>query len=227
MAVISLAVDFVPCSPEPVNGYNVQYRVAGSGSPFIDAGNFSSSPAVIEVNYPDGTDIEGFIRGDCGDGNFGPNVDFVATSEDGGGGTIVARTLTLNSCAGIFGDYTLSGCTDGDVVVVRMSFSGLIAKTSGLFTRANLDVICADAAGGGGSNVSACYTDTSSHFFNLTVDITITVVGTTAAITSNAVVHNSLDSSTSASLQVISVNGSPGSGFCAGCKGTSSTGGTC
>lgn len=72
---------FIPCSPAPANGYNVLWRPVGSVDPYIDAGNFSSSP--IEITDPDGdpdTQYEGILRSDCGDGIFGSDIPFVSTA---------------------------------------------------------------------------------------------------------------------------------------------------
>lgn len=61
-----ITINFNECDPAPENGYNIQWRVLGSGDPYTDAGNFFSSPAVFndEVNPP-GTCYEGIIQSDC------------------------------------------------------------------------------------------------------------------------------------------------------------------
>lgn len=68
---------FIPCSPAPANGYNVLWRQYGSGDPYTDAGNFTTSPIVI--TDPDGdpdTEYEGILRSDCGNGEFGSEIPF-------------------------------------------------------------------------------------------------------------------------------------------------------
>lgn len=77
MALNRLTVTFIPCTPSPANGYSVFFRPIGSDDDYRDGGNFVSSPAVIDdINDPEGTDYEGYIRGDCGNGNFGLNTPF-------------------------------------------------------------------------------------------------------------------------------------------------------
>lgn len=145
-------------------------------------------------------------------------------SESGGedGGPAIAL---VGQCLGINSDYIVSGVNPGDVVVVRAYFSGAHTKNGNNFTRANLDITCPD--GTPGSAVGDCWTDTVQHTFALNADTTITMVGSTAAVHLAAVVHNSSDSLTSCQLTIISVNGMPTNSGCAGCKGNSSTGGTC
>lgn len=75
-----ITINFETCTPAPINGYNVIWRIKGSSDIFQDAGNFTSSPAIFTdgVN-PDDTAYEGFIRADCtesGDSGsvYGPSV---------------------------------------------------------------------------------------------------------------------------------------------------------
>lgn len=221
MAITAIIVNFVPCSPEPANGYNIQYRVAGSGDPFTDAGNFGSTPANIPVDYPDGTAFEGIIRGDCGDGNFGPDVPWTVGGGDAGGVTIER----LAPCSGINSNYLISGLEVDDVVTVRASFGGVIQKLLNSFTRADLNLSSPDGTPGSAS--SDCYSDTSSHSFGITADCVITATGATAALLLAAVVHNSSESATSVTITIIDINGTPVSIPVTGCRGNSATGGTC
>lgn len=93
-----ISVSFVPCEPTPVNGYNIQWRVFGSGDPYTDAGNFTSSPAVFidEIN-PQGTSYEGTIRSDCTDsgesGNYGTSIPWTAVEES----TPVCRNYSVTN----------------------------------------------------------------------------------------------------------------------------------
>lgn len=64
--ITSITINFTLCDPAPLEGYNIVYRVVGDHD-YIDAGFFTSSPAVIPVDYPDGTHFEGLIKSDCGD----------------------------------------------------------------------------------------------------------------------------------------------------------------
>lgn len=96
-----ITVNFTECSPAPANGYNIQYREAGTVDALIDAGNFTSSPAVIEDDtYPDGTQYEGFIRSDCTESgesgsNYGSEI-LWSTLESGGGAGV--GTVTGIAC---------------------------------------------------------------------------------------------------------------------------------
>lgn len=61
-----IVVNFTECDITPPRGYQVKWRVEGSGSPYTNAGNFFVSPAVFydDLN-PAGTCYEGFVRSDC------------------------------------------------------------------------------------------------------------------------------------------------------------------
>lgn len=62
-----VSVSFTPCSPAPSNGYQVLWRVKNTTGGYIDAGSFTSSPAVFDDGTnPDGTQYEGMIRSNCG-----------------------------------------------------------------------------------------------------------------------------------------------------------------
>lgn len=67
MAFIKVTISWTPCEPTPLNGYDIQLRVVGSGDPFSDFGNFATSPVslVLEVEDPD-SQFEGVIKSDCG-----------------------------------------------------------------------------------------------------------------------------------------------------------------
>lgn len=69
-----ITLNFTPCTPAPSSGYDVKFRVQGSGAVYRYAGNFFASPAVFydSVN-PAGTCYEGLIRSDCA-GMFGNSV---------------------------------------------------------------------------------------------------------------------------------------------------------
>lgn len=57
-----ITITFVECDPSPSKGYNVKWRVQGSGDPYTDQGNFFSSPAVfVDNTNPEGTLYEGTI----------------------------------------------------------------------------------------------------------------------------------------------------------------------
>lgn len=68
-----VTVCFKPCEPTPANGYVVKYRLADSGAALRTwPVNFFSSPAQLLITEdPDGLQYEGYIYGDCGDGQLG------------------------------------------------------------------------------------------------------------------------------------------------------------
>jgi hypothetical protein len=81
----TIHVQFIPCDPAPANGYNIQWRKAGTLDAYTDAGNFFTSPATFtDGSNPDGTQYEGFIRSDCSDsgvsgGNFGNQIPWITS----------------------------------------------------------------------------------------------------------------------------------------------------
>lgn len=61
-----IVVYFRPCTPAPTGGYELFYRVAGSGAPYTNAGIFFISPAIFYDNVnPAGTCYEGYVRTIC------------------------------------------------------------------------------------------------------------------------------------------------------------------
>lgn len=97
-----ITVQFVECEPAPANGYNIQWREFGTFGAYIDAGNFSNSPAVIDdITLPDGTDYEGIIRSDCTDSgvsgesgeNFGESVAWST-------GEVPCKEITMTATVG-------------------------------------------------------------------------------------------------------------------------------
>lgn len=90
MADNPLRIEFKECEPAPPNGYRVIYRPEGSSEDFrVWPSNFLTSPALFtDTQDPLGTQYEGFIMGDCGDGMYGVQVPWStgSNSPDGGGG---------------------------------------------------------------------------------------------------------------------------------------------
>lgn len=77
MANNKITINFTPCTPAPANGYRVLYRPAGSTIPYRNAGNFTSSPIVINDTLDaGGTDYEGVLQSQCGTNTFGVQVPF-------------------------------------------------------------------------------------------------------------------------------------------------------
>lgn len=223
-----ITINFIECDPAPANGYNLKWRVAGSGDPFTDEGNFFSTPIQFTDNdNPEGTCYEGILQSDCtqsGDSGqiLGNEIPWNTVCADSG----TTYTISLTSpCTGIYSNYLIEGGTPGDVLLVRATFIGSIAKIMNTFTRADLQISSPD--GTTDNQSSSCYTDTSTHFISVTADSTVTLASTTAVINLSAVIHNSLDTSTSVTVTIISVNSEPNGAFTSGCKGNSSTGGPC
>jgi parallel beta-helix repeat protein len=96
-AISQIIIDFTPCAEMPVEGYQILYRVVGDTA-YIDAGFFTTSPAVIAVDYPAGTLFEGVIRSDCGD------VPWAGGGGSGGGGCAPVSVFSVTLPNGETGD---------------------------------------------------------------------------------------------------------------------------
>lgn len=95
-----IEVNFVPCDPAPARGYNIQFRVAGSGAVYRNAGNFFVSPAVFyDTLNPAGTCYEGYIVTDCS-GVFGNPVTWDSCDSDSGTPDPAQVTLTFTVTGG-------------------------------------------------------------------------------------------------------------------------------
>lgn len=183
-------------------------RVSGSDGvtqtlPYTGSGIYSFSLVTLDSNTPMEVSLEG-------------------------GGELTQTIQLNNSCVvgSPFSSYTISGFSPGDVVVVEAAFSGVMEMIGGSFVRADMSISSPD--GTSDSVSSACFADASQHGFFITADTTITMVGTSALVILDAVVNNSSESATSVTLSVISINGNPATGITTtGCRGNSSTGGTC
>lgn len=216
-----IVVYFNTCTPAPARGYLLEYRVAGSGDAYTNAGHFFTSPAVFyDTINPAGTCYEGLIRTDCTDDVMGNPV-LWQSCESGESSLSIAL---ISTCFDVPSSYLIDGATLGDVLEVKAIFSGVIKNTGG-FTRADLDINSVD--GTADNDSSACYTDGSMHGFTIEATTTITTTGTTAVVLLTAVCHNSLVDLTNVSVTIISRNGSPENVSCIGCRINSGTGGTC
>lgn len=225
----TITINFFECTPTPASGYNLKWRILGSGDPYTDEGNFFSSPVVFIDNInPEGTCYEGTLQSDCSESGesgslLGEEIPWTTQCGESGG---VTYTIELASpCSGILSNYNIEGGTPGDVLVVRATFIGSIAKIGGNFTRADLQISSPD--GTTGNQSSACYSDVLGHFIGITADTTIIMTGTSTVVNLSAVVHNSSESSTSVTVTIMTVNGVFNGSFVSGCRGNSATGGTC
>lgn len=224
----TVTIQFIPCEPAPAQGYKLTWRVLGSADPYTDEGYFTTSPIQFtDDDNPEGTCYEGFLQSDCSESGesgtvLGQAIPWSTPCEESG--TTYTISLT-NPCNGIYSTYLIEGGTPADVLVVRASFLGSIAKISGTFVRADLTISSPD--GTSDAQQSGCFTDVIPHFFAITADTTITMVGTTAVVNLTAVAKNSSESSTSVTLTIISVNGDANGAFVSGCRGNDSDGGTC
>lgn len=79
-----IVINFTTCSPPPVGGYKIFYRVSGSEDAYILAGTFSTSPAIFydDVN-PAGTCYEGYIVSVCSEDVMGNHIGFETCGSDG------------------------------------------------------------------------------------------------------------------------------------------------
>lgn len=127
-----ITVTFTECSPTPANGYNIQFKAVGTNDPLIDAGNFTSSPAVFfDDTYPDATCYEGFIRSDCSESGqsgtkLGDQVEWRTpcseSGQSGQGRLINLRFSSLyseictSSTEAVYIDPSLSDITTGVII---------------------------------------------------------------------------------------------------------------
>ncbi len=216
-----IAINFTPCTPSPANGYQVLWKVAGSSGGFTVITGVSGSPATFtDSGNPPGTNYEGFIASDCGDGILGNYIPWSTGAPN-------SYTLRLASpCSGILSSFIIEGGSPGDVVTVRASFGGAMQKIGGNFVRADLTVSSPDGVSDPIQS-SPCYPDTGMHGFTITADSVITMPGATEVVTVNAVVNNSSSSIANLALTIIDINGNSQNISAVGCAGNSSTGGTC
>ncbi len=225
-------INFIPCTPAPAQGYNLKWRVTGSGDPYTDEGNFFTSPIVFEepIN-PEGTCYEGTLQSNCNESGesgslLGEEVAWSTTCEESGE-TGYEIYLSGGCIPGDpFSNFVITGGVAGDTVRVRVTFNGTIQKIGADFTRGNVSISSPD--GTSDTNESACYTDTSPHSFSVVAfsDIVMPVSGTTSVITTG-IVHNSSESSSNLYVCIISINSNPVNICATGCKGNVSTEGPC
>lgn len=221
-----VCVLFTECEPSPANGYTVYYRVAGTTGAFLlaDTG-YGASPACFNTGDPDGTNYEGYIFADCGGGLTGSIVNWSTGSPE-------TYTISSTSCSGstLFTEFTINGGTPGDTVTVRLGFSGTETRTlPGNYTRAHFSFSAAAGTPSSGTVTDPnCYTDFSSHGFNITQDIVFVLTGTSVTFqTSNVAVDNSPSGFQNFSATIIDVNGTEKNISASGCHGNSANGGTC
>lgn len=221
----TVCVNFIPCSPAPSGGWNITYRIVGSGGGFVSGGNFSSSPACFGTADPDGTNYEGYIQSICPSGNGA--LIYWST------GSAETYSITSTPCTGstLFTEYTISGGTPGDIVTVHISFSGfMVYSGTNNFMRANFSFSAPGASPSSGTVSSPCIVEpgTTSAGFTIGQDIVITMAGSTYTFsTSNVAVDNSSGGSQGFGVTITDVNGNSKSISTSGCHGNSSTGGTC
>ena len=132
---------------------------------------------------------------------------------------------TNGTCPSSLSSYLISGGKSGDVLVVRARFLGQISKTSGNFTRA--DLYLTGGIGCSSQVSSGCYTDSISHFFNITTQCTFTIPSSTITLTTNADMVNSSPNGT-LTVEIMSVNGNAVSGVSiSGCVNSVIRAGVC
>lgn len=105
-----ISINFIECDPAPSKGYNVKWRVYGSGDPYTDQGNFYGSPAVFtDPNNPPGTIYEGTITAQGVDINCNevPWNNFESPQGSSSGNISSCGTLISKSTANM--GYTIYG----------------------------------------------------------------------------------------------------------------------
>lgn len=173
-----IRVIFVGCEPVPANGYNIQWRVFGSGDPYTDAGNFTTSPAVFtdEVN-PEGTSYEGIIRSDCTEsgesgesGNFGTSIPWTAIAPDSESGT-VGVTWNYDNSVGTGGRFKI--LVNGVLIVnVTSSQSGTLLVNVGDLVEI---IVQSTVTGLAETDITGPYTNSTSSEHITTDEFTVAV----------------------------------------------------
>lgn len=94
-----IVLDNIVPSTVPINGWKVGYRVKNSGGPFlIISPNPTSQPIIINTDDPEGTQYEGYIQSDCGNGNLSTqyNWQIACNPVTGLQATATLDTITVN-----------------------------------------------------------------------------------------------------------------------------------
>lgn len=228
----TITINFIPCNPTPAQGYKLTWRKAGTADPYTDEGFFTESPIIFsDPAGIEGDCYEGFLQSDCSESGesgsiVGNAIPWSTPCDEESGVTYEIALANPCTPGNPVSNYMITGGTPGDVVKVRASFSGVFAKSAGLFIRADLGI---SAPNGVSDPIqsSACYADTGFHGFSITADTEITMISDTNLVTLSAVVYNGDESTSSVLLTIIEINGSPANISVVGCKGNSSAEGTC
>lgn len=128
-------------------------------------------------------------------------------------------TALTSPCAGIYAAYQLSG-HEGDTVVLRLTFSGMVHWTgSGGGAGAAISI---SAEGVADSDTSPHITTSVDTSFSLSAEITFVMPASTVVIDTTAVLHNTtITGIAAATMTLVSVNG-VAKGLSTGvCRGTS------
>lgn len=221
-----ITLTFIPCSPEPTNGYRLTWRVAGSGDPYTDEGLFTESPAQFSDGInPEGTCYEGFLQSECIEsGESGPvlgeAIPWTTPCEESGTTNYIIE-LTAPCAGETTSTYLISGATPGDVITVRASFIGTLQNIHPIVEATRADLAIWAAHGTSDATTSSCYTNPQPHPFSITVDTVITVVNTIEYLTTNAIIHNSPIGASNVVVSIIDINGQPPPQpiFVNGCRG--------
>lgn len=225
----TITINFIECDAPPENGYRLKWRILGSGDPYTDEGNVFSSPAIFTDSLnPPGTCYEGVLQSDCSPSGesgtiLGNAIPWQTPCESG---AVVDYNIELTApCAGIYSNYLITGGAPGDVVTVKAQYSGLLVRTSGDFTRADLSISSPD--GTTDDTSSACYEFILPHNFSIAAQTTIVMTGTTALVTLKAVAHNSSKTLNNVVITITDINGVNHNIFIQGCHGDQVTPGGC
>jgi hypothetical protein len=109
-----ILIYFNACNPPPSKGYKVHFRVKGSTGAYTPAGNYFKSPAgFVDLDNPEGTEYEGFIRSDCGK-SYGTPISWETQAESGSAGGIEGNAYLVRLGDIIQGD---SICSEPAVIV--------------------------------------------------------------------------------------------------------------
>lgn len=228
----TITINFIECDAAPENGYIVKWRVRGSGDPYTEEGPFFSTPAIFTDNInPPGTCYEGIMQSDCTPSGtsgsvLGSPIPWESDCESGG--TTDYNIELTAPCAGAYSNYLITGGNAGDIVTVKAQYSGILARNSGFFTRADLAIDSPDGIYQEAS--SGCYSGFISiapHNFSISVTTVITMTGPTSVINLKALANNSSATPNSVVLTITDINGVAHNIFLVGCHGSQVTEGGC
>lgn len=130
----TLQINFVEPDVPPANGYLVKWRPVGTAA-WNQFPTLNGTPIYVP-NVPICQNIEGTIQADCGNGNFGPIINFAVSAAQGDCYTFVlqelSKTYTYIPCGGGEEQFVLNDATTTQICALDGSVSGGIYQRQGI-----------------------------------------------------------------------------------------------